>query len=439
MSSYTFCIADYHAIKEASIKLNGITVLAGLNGSGKSTLARWLHHTVKVLNDYDTMVNREAVGKFSSMMEFIRRFAYNLARPRGYYSRLYLLDRGVRVSNMSSFEATKEVFSQAIAVISDMMYENITADTHEDSLNRYSGYFNIKRDEWTNSEELIVKILSKLEEDYKEIEKECAEKKLARSIQDFSSKLFSLKSYDYEFEENAIKLDFLEDGESLLKPDTFVMPLNLRNVVYINTQYLGQSFSPNEDSELSELLINCRGEISDKAKALVRSVQDIISGDVTLSQKDSESTAMSAQQQHFMLVRRNGTRFDVRGAATGEISFSYILQLIKNGWIDDGTLLIIDEPESHLHPQWIVEYARILVLLQKKLGTKVLISSHNPDMISAVQSIAEAYDVLDKTIFYLTENSGDGTYTFKEQNDSIEQIFDTFNRAIDRINDFSDN
>jgi predicted ATPase len=159
---------------------------------------------------------------------------------------------------------------------------------------------------------------------------------------------------------------------------------------------------------------------------------------VTLSQRKNEPLGSSAQQR-FMLVRNDETSFDVRGAATGEISFSYLLQLVKNGWIDDGTLLIIDEPESHLHPQWIVEYARVLVLLQKKLGTKVLISSHNPDMISAIQSIAEAYNVLDKTIFYLAEKTDDGTYTFSNQGDSIEQIFDTFNRAIDRINGFSQN
>jgi predicted ATP-dependent endonuclease of OLD family len=384
------------------------------------------------------MVDKEAVSKFASMIEYIRRFAYNLARPRGNYSRLYVLDRGVFASNMSSFEATREVFLQALAAIRGVMYENITADTNEDSLNSYSSYFNIKRDEWNNSDELIIKILSRLEDDYKEIETNCAEKKLTRSIHDFSSKLFSLKSYDYEFEEDAIDLDFFEDGMTMLKTETFAMPLNLRNVVYINTQFLGQSFSPNEDSELSEMLSTCRCEISDKAKALVKCMQDIISGDVTLSQRKNEPLGSSAQQR-FMLVRNDETSFDVRGAATGEISFSYLLQLVKNGWIDDGTLLIIDEPESHLHPQWIVEYARVLVLLQKKLGTKVLISSHNPDMISAIQSIAEAYNVLDKTIFYLAEKTDDGTYTFSNQGDSIEQIFDTFNRAIDRINGFSQN
>ena len=35
--------------------------------------------------------------------------------------------------------------------------------------------------------------------------------------------------------------------------------------------------------------------------------------------------------------------------------------------------MIIDEPEAHLHPQWIVEYARLIVLLHKKLVLNFLL------------------------------------------------------------------
>lgn len=38
MSNYRYTLSDYHAIKEADITINGITVLAGENGCGKSTL-----------------------------------------------------------------------------------------------------------------------------------------------------------------------------------------------------------------------------------------------------------------------------------------------------------------------------------------------------------------------------------------------------------------
>lgn len=37
MSFYRFTIRDYHSVEEADIRIDGITVLAGINSSGKST------------------------------------------------------------------------------------------------------------------------------------------------------------------------------------------------------------------------------------------------------------------------------------------------------------------------------------------------------------------------------------------------------------------
>ena len=69
----------------------------------------------------------------------------------------------------------------------------------------------------------------------------------------------------------------------------------------------------------------------------------------------------------------------------------------------DKTLLIIDEPESNLHPQWIIEYARIIVMLNKELGVKFFLATHNPDMVSAIRYISEKEKTLEKVNFYLAE------------------------------------
>ena len=42
MTKYTFKLSNYHAIEDANITLDGITILSGENGSGKSTLLRML-------------------------------------------------------------------------------------------------------------------------------------------------------------------------------------------------------------------------------------------------------------------------------------------------------------------------------------------------------------------------------------------------------------
>lgn len=125
----------------------------------------------------------------------------------------------------------------------------------------------------------------------------------------------------------------------------------------------------------------------------------------------------------------------MRDVATGIKGFSIIQRLAEKHAFDEKTLLILDEPESHLHPQWIVEYARILVLMQKELGVKMLIASHSPDMIDALQTFSESAGIADRTNFYLAEESASDSflYTYEPLGNSIAKIFKVFNVAATRI------
>lgn len=90
-----------------------------------------------------------------------------------------------------------------------------------------------------------------------------------------------------------------------------------------------------------------------------------------------------------------------------------------------------------MHPKWIVEYARILVLLQKSLDVKIVLSSHNPDMIAAIDAIARKEEISGKVSFYFAVPSPDDSFQYVfEKQDSIANIFDSFNFAITRIQEY---
>lgn len=65
MNNYKYTLSNFQAIKDANIKLDGITVLAGENGSGKSTLSRWIYYLINTINQYDSLVVNSFVRRKS--------------------------------------------------------------------------------------------------------------------------------------------------------------------------------------------------------------------------------------------------------------------------------------------------------------------------------------------------------------------------------------
>ncbi len=252
----------------------------------------------------------------------------------------------------------------------------------------------------------------------------------------------SLLQEDWPTEEDdgAVHVQLLEDGVGLLDEKGLKLPLMLNRVIYINTLEMGNLFNrkymEGTEGQLLKMLSDSSGpNVNEMSRDVALLIKNLIGGDISIDKKKGIGMC---EQPEFRYVAKNGKSFNLKGAGSGIISFSYILLLLQNGWLTDKTILIVDEPESHLHPQWIVDYARILVLINKKLGTKILLSSHHPDMIAAIQTISESKGLKDVTRFYLAQPSTDepDRRIYKDLGFNIEEIFDSFNIAIERINSF---
>lgn len=168
---------------------------------------------------------------------------------------------------------------------------------------------------------------------------------------------------------------------------------------------------------------------------LESNVGNIISTEIINGDIDIDDNLYNSEILKFK--RKDGEVFNLLDVATGVKSFSILKLLIKNGALNDKTLLIIDEPESNLHPQWIVEYARIIVLLNKELGVKFFLASHNPDMVSAIRYISEKENILENIHFYLAQKiENKFIYDYIHLDKNIDPIFESFNISIDRINKY---
>lgn len=435
MSKYKYKIYDYHAIKEAEIKLDGITVLSGINGCGKSTLSRWLYYLVNGAKGFETYLFEEyktKIGHFLKRMQFacadLDRFIRkdDLLDKTSYYKLIQTIDE----FGLVKAEKIEDLFLQALHATKNFLMAAMSMDLPDTRKARIFNYLNIDvEDEDFNraieyfveqNTRLINKLSSQLKKDIKERER---------------NKFFDLLNERFEIQNDIPSLIQLEeDGVDIIEKDHISTLFNLQQAVYIDTPMaveMGNTenilWKALRDIMISEKQID---DFSLREKKLMLRVKDILEGETILEKGDlfkANSLRYISKDQKVNIL--------LKDAATGFKTFSYLQRLLENGLLNDETLLMIDEPEAHLHPQWIVEFARLLVLLNKELGLKIMIASHNPDMVAAIHDIANKEGVLENTNFYVAQpdNPESHQYIFKDLGHEVGEIFESFNIALDNI------
>lgn len=109
--------------------------------------------------------------------------------------------------------------------------------------------------------------------------------------------------------------------------------------------------------------------------------------------------------------------------ATGIKYFGILQTLSNNNHLHANQILILDEPEVHLHPKWQLELAKVIAHLCKK-GVKIVVNSHSPYMIEALQRFT---DDSNNVNFYLADDS-----KIKQVNDNN---FDTLSKIFEKLSE----
>lgn len=84
---------------------------------------------------------------------------------------------------------------------------------------------------------------------------------------------------------------------------------------------------------------------------------------------------LKRQRYMYQIDGNISTELDISSLSTGLKAFVIIKQLLLNGVLNEKDVIVLDEPEIHLHPEWQLIYAEIIVLLQKNL-IFILLSQH---------------------------------------------------------------
>ena len=415
-------VENFKAVKKADIALNGITVVSGINGCGKSSLSQLLYYSFYYANHFNEIVDSVLNDELLRYVEVLRQIEREV---NGLTSVNSIILRHVSVADKMKYLQYVESLFTSFLSYRDFVY----SQKDEDIMNSFKRIVRIIKNMFDDSLDDLDKLLGLF---YEEIET-----------------LFDVALRDKEKRHYFLLHDYLDSylkgispqkwvireyGVSFAGGETKSVPLlhYIKRVAYIDTPMItGSQLIGGRDywMKLSTLL-NDNSQIGEKV-SLYKNLTQIMKGEPLVEKDDIRNPKLSYK-------RDDGKIFDLKDCATGIKSFSILQLLLKNGFLQKDTLLIIDEPEAHLHPQWIVEYARMIVLLHKEIGVKFFVASHSTDMISAIRYIAAKEEVQDKLNFYLAEDS-EGTpyeYTYRDLGLDIDPIFKSFNKSLDKIDEY---
>ena len=410
---------NFRAIGHAAIQISGITVVAGENSSGKSTISKLLYYLFNTATNYEFLVKKSLFDELDDFFDFLK----IIYQENKELNNIDLLKLKRPIIQMDYENLSLERIKNQIITFLEKTFQIINIQAS----NRYKQFIKqISGKEIEDNNSLDV-LKSFIEDKIKEAENIIKLRPIRLFTQEFS-KAFRGNEHPKVF-------NVLEEDEVIidLNSPSLSIPFSVQKAIYIDSPMsLGAGSSSNKHwSDLTKFIFFEDENRSDfHNNDIYTSISKNIKGEAVRFTLGTLST--------LTFLREDGKEFELTEVATGIKAFSIIQILLKNGHIDNRTLLIIDEPESHLHPQWIVEYARMIVLLHKHIGVKFFLASHNPDMVSAIRYIAEKEGVLDNVNYYLAEKAEEAyLYNYRALGSDIAPIFGSFNIAIDRISQYS--
>ena len=435
---YKFTLYDYHAIEKAEIILDGITVLAGENGCGKSTLSRWLYYIVNAASNWEIYIFEEFKLE---MLNLVRRFeqsAMDVARKerRELLEQMELIEN-LKYVDIGSFYRVADLARDAVYMFSERLFSFLAVSNNVSLRSkRVFSFLDIELKD--KAPDVIVNEFQKKYLEHLETRtNDIVEKAEKREPKDF----YQVIHNRYRVMDDApSRIQLSEEGVKILKKERIGVLFNLDSAIYVdtpmalqNTMY-GLGWSDNVFwRDLQKRMLEKKPDTFVNTKKILLRLKMLMKGYV-------KADKQPYGREELRYVRKDGLNIKLEDTATGLKTFAYIQCLLENGHLNERTLLLIDEPEAHLHPQWVVEFAKLLVSLHKEVGVKVMVASHNPDMVAAIQRIAQKENVIDRTHFYQTFSQPDSfQYVFKDLGGSIAEIFESFNIALSRIQSYGTN
>ena len=436
---FTLSVRGSKAVESADIVLDEITVLSGVNAAGKSTLARMFNLLVNMSQNYPSLAQKTAWKDLNDIAVQIRLLDNRFDGKPDFFG---ILGSGPDFESMVGhgdfFQTLNELKDFSLSVL-----EKYRLDSSSGDRPRAFGAFLRSVGvgvEYTNDVDGLRNILIGKIESARDKYRELCSKRAYEVYNNTSrSEANWLVDADYVCFKEGNQIVY-ETKRNPSPPPIAMSTSDLKEIYGIRQAFYIASpwFSVPSIDKFKNLTMPGDEFVHTPSSLNLEVDEDLFELlDGSFDKKDAASNKSTDNDNAWVYKRKEGLEVDFKDCATGLKSLAVLNLLYKNKYLDSETLLIIDEPEVHLHPQWVVQYAKILVQICAKFKTRLLLTSHSPDMVSALKVMAEVEGVSGVN-FYLANQSKTDKYRYSYQplGNTIEKIFECFGKSIEAIDDY---
>lgn len=395
-------IENVAKIKRADISIDGITVLAGENNTGKSTIGKTLYCLYSTFNNLENkmfmerkrgifrMIFKYALSSSSNLNEFWD-FSENLLNLNNKEE----LKKALQIKNIEINEDS--VLNEIVRYIkfdSDELEKLIIREQFDLEFNNQFLPLNI-------SDELFAKIRLQIKD--QEIDLKFSKKE---TLVESQLKLYKKGIYI----DNPFLLDRVErKSNKQAFSEINLYQLLIESVSKSHENYMLDILSEADKEKENSLINNALSK--ENMERYLKLIKDTIGGD------------FFEKEDKYIFLENNKFELELSNLSTGIKSFAILLKLLENNDIGEKSLIILDEPEVHLHPKWQLTYAELLVLLQKEFDLNIILTCHSPYFINAIEVYAAKYSIADKCKYYLADIGDDNKAFFEDVTTNTEKIY----------------
>lgn len=366
-------IKNIGKLKEAEVEINGITVITGENNTGKSTVGKVLF---SLLSSFSELNNKIFKIRNSDIIEVFLKFLEKL--NKGNIDLIFKLSDEIVKSNY-----TKSEIFELININKNFISEkNLEAISEE--IFKFTKIQDIKY-----SETILSDLLSK----------EFDEQINTIGLNVSGEIILKIKLEEIKIQIDKNKVTKIENEKNLWNrviyiDNPFVLD-NLTNYALRDEKYL-ENHNENLETKLvnesKKINISKKILIEEKLKVIEKKLEEIIFGEI------------KNIQNKWVYSINDGNDLNIKNLSAGLKTFAIIKMLLQNGALEENGTIILDEPEIHLHPEWQLKFAELVVLLQKEFGMHILLTTHSPYFLKAIQVYSKKYEIENKCKYYLSEN-----------------------------------